>query len=216
MFIALLLIPLGACAQMPEVTSLADTPTTVSVPDPTTRKAVSVTETKTSEEALASEEKPEEVTVVTSETTIDEKEGATAPPVAAEEVTTSLPVPYDQQKEFVISKIRQYFPGDEMMICIAGEESTDYIHWLPDGRLRPTDIRKKDGSIASSAKGVLQTLVSLHSEDIEARGLNMADIDDYMRFNRYLLRTQGYGAWEATYNECKARGYNGLIVMASN
>lgn len=216
LFLVLMLMIPGACAQMAEVSKAPTNQTeAVSVPDPTTRKAASVTETNTSEEALASEEQPEE-TIIFSETTTEEKEGATAPPEAAREGATALPVPYDEQAEFIKAKIREYFPGDEMMICIAGEESTGYIHWLPDGSLRPTEILKPDGSPASTAEGVLQTLVGLHSEDIANRGLNMANIDEYMLFNRYLLHTQGYGAWKDSYNDCKAKGYRGLEVMASN
>lgn len=197
-FFALLLIPLGACAQMPEDTSPTEMTTTASVPDPTTRKAASATESTAAS-----------VTTVSAEVHISE----TTPVV--NDVASTPPVPYEEQATFIVAKIRQHFPGDDMMLCIANEESTGYIHWLPDGSLRPTEIKKEDGSIASSARGVLQTLAVLHAEDIARLNVDLNNVDDYFRFNRYLLHRSGYETWE-TYEKCLKKGYQGVSVMASN
>lgn len=97
------------------------------------------------------------------------------------------------QAAFIRLKIREYFPADvaEAMIAVANCESTGLIHWLPDGSLRPHNTG------ASSARGVLQILFNLHKPDYQRMGLNMYDIDDYMRYARHLYDTQGpENAWE--------------------
>lgn len=103
-----------------------------------------------------------------------------------------------EQRAFIEAKIYQYFPEPgiaQAMIAIANCESTGLVHWLPDGTLRP-NIPKK-GEEPSSARGFLQILFNLHRPDYERLGLDVSDIDDYMRFARHLFDTQGpENAWE--------------------
>ncbi len=125
------------------------------------------------------------------------------------------PVSYEEQVDFIVRKFEQYFPGDEMMLCIGEEESTGLIHWLPSGELIPVEIdADEDGVRDSSAVGVLQTLAYLHRDELKRLGLSLADIDEYFRFNRHLRRTQGYEAWKASYNTCKTKGVEGTSLMA--
>jgi len=107
---------------------------------------------------------------------------------------------YDNQEaqaDFIKGKIREYFPEDvaEAMIAVANCESTGLIHWRSDGTLIRN--KPKKGKKATSAKGVLQILFSLHRPDYTRLGLNMKDIDDYMRYGRHLYETQGpENAWK--------------------
>lgn len=90
------------------------------------------------------------------------------------------------QTAYVKQKIRQYFPRRAaVMLAIANCESTGYVHWLPDGTLRPNSAG------GSSAAGVFQVTLYLHRKDIKRMGLNMNNIDDYMRFVKYLADRNG-------------------------
>lgn len=103
----------------------------------------------------------------------------------------------EAQATFIADKIREHFPPEaaEAMIKVAECESDRLIHWLPDGSLRPNIPIK--GKKATSARGVLQILFGLHAPDIKRLGLDMYDIDDYMRYGRHLYDTQGpKNAWE--------------------
>lgn len=124
------------------------------------------------------------------------------------------PVSYEQQVPFVVGKLKEYFPGDPMMLCIAQKESTGLIHWLPSGELIPVKDHDGDGERDSSAVGVLQTLAYLHGPDLKRLGLKLTNIDEYMRFNRYLQRTQGYNAWKSSYKKCEREGVKAVTQIA--
>ena len=104
----------------------------------------------------------------------------------------------EAQRIFMESKFHEYFPEPglaEAVIELADCESTGLIHWLPDGTLRP-NIPKK-GRKQTSAGGVMQVLLSLHRKDYRRLGLDMYDIDDYMKYVRHLYDTQGpANAWD--------------------
>lgn len=107
----------------------------------------------------------------------------TAFPLRAEPPDPGLLTDEAAQREFVQDKIREHFPESyPVMLAIAYCETRarPFIHWEADGSLRP------NASGASSAGGTFQVLLNLHSPDIEARGLDMYDIDDYMEFVAYL------------------------------
>lgn len=89
----------------------------------------------------------------------------------------------DRQRAFVKAKIIEHFPEDApTMLAIAYCESRSrpFIHWEADGSLRPHDQG------ASTAAGTFQVLLGLHGPDIEAQDLDMDNIDDYLKFVRYL------------------------------
>ncbi len=114
------------------------------------------------------------------------------------------------QAAFIKRKIREHFPPEaaEAMIKVANCESTGLIHWLPDGSLKK-NIPKK-GEKPTSARGVLQVLFKLHKPDYERMGLNMHNIDDYMRYARHLYDTQGpKNAWE----ECVVQMPKSVVAM---
>lgn len=128
--------------------------------------------------------------------------------VTAEEISSALPQTHismehlyanqEEQAEFIIKKIREYFPNPRearIMLTIAKCESTGLIHWLPDGSLRPNSAGE------SSAAGVFQVLLKKHREMYEKIGLDMHDIDDYMKFVVYLKKTQGFSAWQCYLNQ---------------
>lgn len=103
----------------------------------------------------------------------------------------TLPVPYEEQDDFIRDKIREHIGNYPLLEKIAGCESTgdpDHIrHWRKDGSL----IKNPH----SSASGALQVLLGYHSEWIKREGRNMYDIDEYMKFVDTLFRHQGYDAW---------------------
>ena len=98
------------------------------------------------------------------------------------------------QRKFMEAKIHEHFPGSlgYTMVAIANCESRDLIHWLPDGRLRPNSSGK------SSAAGTFQILLKLHHRDIRRLRLDMRDVDDYLRFVKYLYKQQGFHPWDAS------------------
>ena len=100
------------------------------------------------------------------------------------------PIPYAMQDWFLRQKIQEHL-NDKLMEIIAACESTGspkrIKHWNEDGSL----VANPD----SSARGALQTLVYLHRKRIAELGLDMNNIDDYMRFVKDLKKRQGYGAW---------------------
>lgn len=99
------------------------------------------------------------------------------------EANEDLFVNEERQRQFIQEKILEYFPEDPAtMLAIAYCEtrSRPFIHWEADGSLRPHD----EGE--STAAGTFQVLLYLHGPDIQARDLDMYDIDDYMSFVRYL------------------------------
>jgi len=99
------------------------------------------------------------------------------------------------QAVFIQETIVAYFPeAYPTMLAIAYCETRarPFVHWEPDGSLRPN----LGGN--SSAAGALQVLLYLHRDAIAAQELDMRDIDDYMQFVRYLYDTGGYpfSPWE--------------------
>ena len=98
------------------------------------------------------------------------------------------------QRKFMETKIHAYFPGQlgHTMIAIANCESTGLVHWLPDGRLRPHSTGK------SSAAGTFQVLLTYHRKQIRSMGLDMRNVDDYMKFVLYLHKQQGLHPWDAS------------------
>lgn len=108
--------------------------------------------------------------------------------------TVSMPVTYKNQDRFVRTKMREYLGYDPLLEKIAGCESTgrpDKIkHWENDGSLVKNP--------KSSAVGSLQILRKLHADWIAKLGLNLKNIDDYMKFLKVLYSTQGYRAWESS------------------
>jgi hypothetical protein len=100
------------------------------------------------------------------------------------------------QRKFMEIKIHEYFPGQlgYTMIEIANCESTGLIHWLPNGKLRPHSQGK------SSAAGAFQVLLRYrpHRENIKRMKLDMNNVDDYLKFVRYLYKQQGLHPWDAS------------------
>ena len=83
------------------------------------------------------------------------------------------------QAAFIKMKLREYFPKHyRTMLAIASCESTGLQHWNPDGSLV-----KNPGS---SAEGFMQVLLKLHRPEIKAMGLDMQDLDDYLKFVYWL------------------------------
>jgi len=108
--------------------------------------------------------------------------------------TVSMPVAYEDQDGFVRDKMREYLGYLPLLEKVAGCESTgqpDKIkHWENDGSLVKNP--------KSSAVGSLQILRKLHADWIAELGLNLKNIDDYMKFLKVLYSTQGYRAWESS------------------
>ena len=101
----------------------------------------------------------------------------------------------EAQRVLVQQKIQEYFPEDglsQTMITIANCESTGLIHWQEDGTLLPHSTG------ASSSAGVFQVLLKYHADQIQAMGLDMQDIDDYMTFVRQLYNEARLHPWDAS------------------
>lgn len=118
-------------------------------------------------------------------------------PAQAEPPDPALLTDETAQRAFVEAKIREHFPESyPIMLAIAYCETRarPYIHWEPDGSLRP------NASGASSAAGVFQVLLQLHEPDIAARNLEMQRIDDYLQFVKYLHGrfSDPYQDWNAS------------------
>tara|TARA_B100000745_G_C20144809_1_gene392554 strand:+ start:397 stop:813 length:417 start_codon:yes stop_codon:yes gene_type:complete len=101
------------------------------------------------------------------------------------------------QSAFLEDKIREYFPDEtvaEVMIAIAACEASGnprglLIHWQADGSLLPNNQ-------GGQARGMFQVMSRLHAPDMQQRGLDINNIDDYMTFVRYLHdRNSGYNDW---------------------
>lgn len=117
-----------------------------------------------------------------------------APSIASEsEPKADLLMDENAQRAFIRQKIIERFPDDyHIMLDIAYCEtrSRPFIHWEPDGSLRPHDAR------LSTASGTFQVLVGLHADAIREMGLDMNNIDDYLTFVDRLRREgPNYSAW---------------------
>lgn len=103
----------------------------------------------------------------------------------------NLPVPYDEQDEFLREKISEHISDDPLLAIIAGCETTNnpqqIKHWEADGSL----VKNPH----SSASGAFQVLLQFHRDWINETGKNMQDIDEYMQFVAILFELQGYNAW---------------------
>ena len=114
--------------------------------------------------------------------------GCTPVPVAVSIDETMHDESEMTQREFIEAKIIEYFPNNTReMLAIASCESRGFVHREADGRL----IKNPK----SSASGVFQVLLYTHRPDYERMGLDMQNIDDYMRFVQHLRRTQGRSPW---------------------
>lgn len=98
------------------------------------------------------------------------------------------------QAAFIKEKIKEHFPQDyPVMIAIASCESTGLVHWTADGSLLPQSEGK------SSAAGVFQVTLKGHAKSIAKHGLNMEDIDEYMKFVKVLRDGQpNYADWNSS------------------
>lgn len=107
------------------------------------------------------------------------------------------------QQEYVKAWIKHTFPETyPTMIEIARCEA-QLQHWDADGNLLPHNTG------ASSAAGVFQVLLKLHGADIEARDLDMENIEDYMQFVQYLHDRNGnpFSDWAASQSCWDGRQY---------
>lgn len=85
--------------------------------------------------------------------------------------------------------VRQYFSDIPIMIQIAKCEST-YKHLDNQGNV----IKNKN----SSARGVMQIMESLHSEDAQELGLDILTIEGNTAYARELYEKQGTKPWNAS------------------
>lgn len=106
------------------------------------------------------------------------------------------------QAELVLRKIEEYFPKDHATmkaIAYCETRSRPFVHWEANGQLRP------NAGGASSAGGAFQVLLKLHRKEIQALGLNMQNIDDYMTFVKHLHSQGRFQPWNASRHCWKSR-----------
>lgn len=99
-----------------------------------------------------------------------------------------------KQDNYIRQAMRKHIGFNPLLEVIAACETTntpDTIrHWESDGKLVKNQY--------STAAGALQVLLGLHGEEIANLGYDMKNIDDYMRFVKFLLEAQGYDAWKSS------------------
>jgi len=111
--------------------------------------------------------------------------------VEAAEVEQVMPVKSKLVSSAVVKQVvEEYFFDIPIMAQIARCEST-YRHYLSDGSVL-------QGRVDQADTGVMQINKRYHEKTAVAMGLNLDDIEDNMRYARYLYERQGTQPWSAS------------------